>query len=152
MYLIIWEISLNVVAVVYHVLKGMASSLSLKLWDKVPTEIKNSKSLEEFKARIESCILKNCPCKICKLFIKHERLFMSHFFYYNNIDAFFVFFFFNCEDEGKQCNFIFSCYWGRHNGARIIYLLIFLLFLLQQQEETKLLWLSSWRRDFLKHF
>ena len=63
-----------------------ASSIGPKLWDKVPTEIKNSKSLEEFKARIIiSWVPKNCPSKICKLFIKHvgylnyERLFMFHF-------------------------------------------------------------------------
>ena len=40
-------------------------------WDKVPAEIKKSKSFEEFKVRIKSCIPKNWPCKICKLFIKH---------------------------------------------------------------------------------
>ena len=48
-----------------------ASSIGLKLWGKVPTEIKNSKSLKEFKVRIKSWVPKNCPCKICKLFIKH---------------------------------------------------------------------------------
>ena len=46
-------------------------SIGPKLWDKVTTEIKNSKSLEEFKVRIKSWVPKNCPCKICKLFIKH---------------------------------------------------------------------------------
>ena len=30
-----------------------AFSIGQKLWDKVPTEIKNSKTLEEFKARIK---------------------------------------------------------------------------------------------------
>ena len=44
-----------------------ASSIGPKLWDKAPTEIKNSKSLEGFKARIKSWVPKNCPCKICKL-------------------------------------------------------------------------------------
>ena len=48
-----------------------ASSIGPKLWDKASTEIKNSKSLEEFKVRIKSWVPKNCPCKICKLFIKH---------------------------------------------------------------------------------
>ena len=48
-----------------------ASSIGPRLWDKVPTEIKNSKSLEEFKAQIKSCVPKNCLVKICKLFIKH---------------------------------------------------------------------------------
>ena len=66
-----------------------ASSIGLKLWDKVPTEIKNSKSLEEFKARIKSWVPENCPCKICKLFIKHVG-----YLYKNNIDTFFIFFFF----------------------------------------------------------
>ena len=42
-----------------------------KLWGKVYTQIKNSKSLEGFKARVKSCIPKNCPGMICKLFIKH---------------------------------------------------------------------------------
>ena len=48
-----------------------ASSIGLKLWHKVPAEIKNSKSLEEFKARIKSWVPKSCPCKIRKRFIKH---------------------------------------------------------------------------------
>ena len=47
------------------------SSIGPKLWDKVPTEIKDSKSLEAFKAQIKSWVPKNCPYKICKLFIKH---------------------------------------------------------------------------------
>ena len=37
-----------------------ASSISRKLWGKVPTETKNSKSLEEFKVRIKSWVPKNC--------------------------------------------------------------------------------------------
>ena len=48
-----------------------AFSIGPKLWVKVPTEIENSKSVEEFKARIKSWVPKNCPCKIYKLFIKH---------------------------------------------------------------------------------
>ena len=48
-----------------------ASAIVLKLWDKVPTEIKNSKSPEEFTVRIESWVPKNCPCKIYKMFIEH---------------------------------------------------------------------------------
>ena len=48
-----------------------ASSTGPKLWDKFSTDIKNLKSLEEFKVRIKSWVLKNCPCKICKLFMKH---------------------------------------------------------------------------------
>ena len=44
-----------------------ASSIGPRLWGKVPTEIKISKSLEEFKVRIKSWVPKNYPCKICKL-------------------------------------------------------------------------------------
>ena len=47
------------------------SSIGPKLWEKVPTEIQNSKSLEEFKARIKGWVPKNCPCKICELFINY---------------------------------------------------------------------------------
>ena len=43
-----------------------ASSIGPILWDKVPTEIKNSKTLEEFRVRITSWVSRNCPCKICK--------------------------------------------------------------------------------------
>ena len=49
----------------------MGSSIGPKLWEKVPTKIKNYKSLEEFKAQIKGWVLKNCRCKICKLFIKY---------------------------------------------------------------------------------
>ena len=40
-----------------------ASFVGLKLWDKVPTEIKTSKSLEEFKAQIKSWVPKNYPAR-----------------------------------------------------------------------------------------
>ena len=46
-----------------------ASSMGPKLWNKVPTEIKNSKSLEEFKELRFG--FPKTPCKICKLLIKH---------------------------------------------------------------------------------
>ena len=48
-----------------------ASSIGLKLWDKVPTEIKDSKSFQKFKVRVKSWVSENCPCKVCKLFIEH---------------------------------------------------------------------------------
>ena len=47
------------------------SSIVPKLWAKFPTEIKDSKSLEEFKVQIKTYFPKNSSCKICKLFIKH---------------------------------------------------------------------------------
>ena len=48
-----------------------AFSIGPNQWDKVPTEIKNFKSFEDFEARSKSWISKNCLCKKCKLFIKH---------------------------------------------------------------------------------
>ena len=79
----------------------VACSIDPKLWDKVLTEIKNSKSLEEFKPRIESSVPQNCPCKICKRFNYHvgylltmnTYLCFSLFVFSNNIEAFFIFFF-----------------------------------------------------------
>ena len=47
------------------------SSIGPKLWDKILTEIQNSKFFEKFKVRIESWDRKNCSYKICKLFIKY---------------------------------------------------------------------------------
>ena len=47
----------------------------------VPTEIKNSKSLEEFKMWVKSWFPKTYPFKICKLFIKQVGyLNYGHFF------------------------------------------------------------------------
>ena len=35
------------------------------------SETTNYKAFEEFKVQIKSWVPKNCPCKICRLFIKH---------------------------------------------------------------------------------
>ena len=109
----------------YWKLSHSASFIDPKLWSKVPSEIKNSKSLQEFKARIKSWVPKNCPCKICKLFIKHVGNLTLFVCFITTISMLFSSFFsFNCEHENKQSNFIVSCYWDPRNGARIIYLFI----------------------------
>ena len=40
-----------------------------KTWDLVPTEIKQSNSLLEFKQRIKSWKPNGCTCRLCKLYI-----------------------------------------------------------------------------------
>ena len=60
---------------------------------------------------------------------------------------------FNWELESKQSTFIVSVIEIPIMAhALFTYLFVHLIFFLQFQEETKLLWLSSWRNDFLKHF
>ena len=45
---------------------------SAQLWNIVPTEIKNSQSLMIFKKAIKQWTCSNCPCRLCKTYIKEE--------------------------------------------------------------------------------
>ena len=45
------------------------SHLAPKIWDLVPEEIKNSKSLPMFKQQIKLWIPRDCPCNLCKTYI-----------------------------------------------------------------------------------
>ena len=45
------------------------SYLAPKIWDQVPAEIKNSKSLNIFKEKIKIWIPSKCPCTLCKLYV-----------------------------------------------------------------------------------
>ena len=42
-----------------------------KVWNIVPFEIRNARSLEVFPAKIKSWIPENCPCRVCLTYI-HE--------------------------------------------------------------------------------
>ena len=44
-------------------------TLGSKLWEMLPSEIKNSESLEKFKNMIASWIPK-CPCQLCRIYVK----------------------------------------------------------------------------------
>ena len=44
-----------------------------QLWQKVPIEIKDSSSLETFKAKIRLSSCGDCPCNLCKRFIANVR-------------------------------------------------------------------------------
>ena len=46
------------------------TNLEPKIWKLVPDEIKNASSLLVFKSRIKTWTTGNCPCRLCKTFIK----------------------------------------------------------------------------------
>ena len=45
-------------------------NLGPKIWKLVPDKIKNVSSLLVFKSRIKTWITNNCPCRLCKTFVK----------------------------------------------------------------------------------
>ena len=45
------------------------SSLAPKLWELIPREIKSTKSLNIFKAKIKSWTTDKCPCRLCKTYV-----------------------------------------------------------------------------------
>ena len=45
------------------------SSLAPKIWEIVPCEIKNAKSLDIFSKRIKLWPTDKCPCRLCKRYI-----------------------------------------------------------------------------------
>ena len=47
------------------------STIGAVLWRNLPNDIKNSDSLNIFKDRIKQWTPDNCPCKICRNFIKN---------------------------------------------------------------------------------
>ena len=47
------------------------STIGVVLWRNLPNDIKNSDSLNIFKHRIKQWTPDNCPCKICRNFIKN---------------------------------------------------------------------------------
>ena len=51
---------------VYH---EIISYLGLKIWDIVPTELKNGQSLNSCKKSIRKWIPNNCPCRLCKRYV-----------------------------------------------------------------------------------
>ena len=46
------------------------TNLGPKIWKLVPDEIKNASSLLAFKSRIKTWTTDNCPCRLCKTFVK----------------------------------------------------------------------------------
>ena len=51
------------------------SFLGSKLWDLVPVQLKQSETLCSFKLKIKIWVLFECPCRICKTYIKQVGFF-----------------------------------------------------------------------------
>ena len=47
------------------------TNLGPKIWKLVPDEIKNASSLLAFKSRIKTWTPDNCPCRLCKTFVRN---------------------------------------------------------------------------------
>ena len=62
------EFVTNQINSVYHGSES-ASYLGPKIWEQIPSAIKNKDSLIGFKKEIKKWIPLNCPCRICKTFI-----------------------------------------------------------------------------------
>ena len=54
---------------VYHGTESL-SFLDPKIWDLVPVELKQSETIYSFKLKIKNWVLFECPCRICKTYIK----------------------------------------------------------------------------------
>ena len=50
------------------------SYLGPKIWDLVPNEIKESESLNAFKFKIKRWIPEECPCRMCKIYLRQVGL------------------------------------------------------------------------------
>ena len=64
----VFEFSRLMVKSVYHG-TGSISNLGPKIWDILP-ELKNIENLEHFKKEIKTRKPDNCPCRLCKVYIK----------------------------------------------------------------------------------
>ena len=45
--------------------------LGPSLWRILPSEFKELNTLNEFKTKIKTWIPENCPCRLCKRYVKH---------------------------------------------------------------------------------
>ena len=59
--------SIRQVSSVYHGTKSF-SFLGPKIWELVPSEIKQTESLKIFKRRIKKWIPFQCPCRLCQIY------------------------------------------------------------------------------------
>ena len=57
------------VRTVTHVTETI-SFLGPKIWSLIPNEINNTNTLSKFKSKIKNWIPINCPCRLCKIYIK----------------------------------------------------------------------------------
>ena len=50
-------------------LKLKITNLGAKIWNLLPNEYKELKSLSTFKSRISNWVTDECPCKMCKKYV-----------------------------------------------------------------------------------
>ena len=53
-----------------HFVTDTISSLGPKSWKLTPVKIKHASTLSAFQAKIRSWTINNCPCRLCKTFVK----------------------------------------------------------------------------------
>ena len=71
------------------------SSLGPKLWKLIPDKIKQASTLSAFKAKIKSWTINNCPCRLCKTFVKDLGFVeVCPSLYWNHTNAYSSFYFF----------------------------------------------------------
>ena len=49
------------------------SSLAPKIWEILPNEIKDSDTLQIFKAKIKNWVSVECPCRLCKIYLPQVK-------------------------------------------------------------------------------
>ena len=79
------EFSRPMINSVYHGTESI-SFLGPKIWDMLPEKLKNIETLEVFKKEIKIWKPDNCPCRLCKVFIKgdfHVHFNIQTFRYYD---------------------------------------------------------------------
>ena len=54
-----------------HFVTDTISSLEPKVWKLIPDKIKHASTSSAFKAKIKFWIINNCPCRLCKIFVKN---------------------------------------------------------------------------------
>ena len=62
------QFSIPLASTVFHFI---SSFLGPKIWDLLPENFKNIDSLENFKILNNKWKPKNCPCRLCKVYIKN---------------------------------------------------------------------------------
>ena len=53
-----------------HFVTDTIYNLGPKLWKLIPDKIKHASTLSAFKAKIKSCTINNCSCRLYKIFVK----------------------------------------------------------------------------------
>ena len=59
------------------------SSLTPKIWEILPNEIKDSDTLQTFKAKIKKWVPIECPCRLCKIYLPQVGFIREVFIYFS---------------------------------------------------------------------